>query len=196
VIGISYYSAQHTGNQYEMPEKLQNNFKNHRQIRANILNDNIELNNLYYNGYTNNNHQLYLTEFLKLKNLKTIKLNYSLDSYSTNYNHMFMCNGGDWGGRVVLICDYNSNQAYNIFKKEIFEPYRPKHYNDIKYFETKYGGLINTSIEIIAKLLKLKVFNALGEDCTEIVYEKVDKHCKGKYDFLELFFKEMGYISS
>ena len=182
VIGISYN-----------PNSDYQGFRNHKQIYLNVLSDNIELKNTYMMGDgTYNAFQLYITEFLKLKNLKSIKLNYSLNPYPNNYNHMFMCNSGDISCGVILTCDYNSKQAYNIFEKEIFEPYRPKHYNDIKYFD---GGLINTSIEIIAKLLKLKVFNALGEDCTEIVYEKV-KSDKRKYDFLELFFKEMGYISS
>lgn len=61
---------------------------------------------------------------------------------------------------------------------------------------------IYATIEIIAKLFKLKVFNVCGRDVTEMVYERVNVMCKveksrkNQYDFLELFFKEMGYISS
>lgn len=187
IIGISYRDT--CGMDYN---NMQNSFYNHKPLYVNMLSDNIELSDLYYTQYSNNYYQLYITELFKLNNLKKINLIYSYPNH-----HMFICEGGDIMVGIILKCDYLSEQTYNILEKEQFEPYKPKHYMDIKYFEfqgTKCG-LIYTTIECIAKVLKLKVFNN-GNNCTELVYEKVDKYLKHKFKFLELFFKEMGYISS
>ena len=53
-----------------------------------------------------------------------------------------------------------------------------------------YSKLVVTCL---AKILNLKVFHN-KIDCTENVYKKVDERYSSKFNFLELYFKEMGYM--
>jgi hypothetical protein len=52
-------------------------------------------------------------------------------------------------------------------------------------------GVIYTSISCISKILKLKINN--DDNISDICYKRVEERY---YNFLKLYFEEMGYISS
>jgi hypothetical protein len=183
VIGISYGN----GSELNIPSfgntdcmRANHGFETHKRLYVNILSDNIDL--TYFTPNVSSSILIYTSELFKLKKLKKIKLDYW---YIHSSSRCF-------GFYLIGEC----NQTINILNKDIFNPYRGRSLNS-GIFEI-YGSnyKINCCMGCIAKLLKLKVFNQYNGDDTEMVYEKVDKNCKGEYNFLELFFKEMGYISS
>jgi len=159
-------------------------FETHKRLYVNILSDNIDL--TYYNIDSDiNTTFIYTSELLKLKNLKKIKVS---NSYVFNN---WMCASVDLVGECERTINILNKDIFKQFKK--FDSYGTETEQCFKIHKLNYIIYVNACQ--FAKLFKLKVVGPAGEDYTEIVYEKV-KSDKRKYDFLELFFKEMGYISS
>lgn len=161
------------------------------QLYVNILSDNIELSYRYHN-------LLYMSELLKLKKLKNIKMTGG-DGRSDHMHLDASCGITLHVHDPILLNPIDEGMTRStiaLMRQDNFEPFRNEFQtrNDPFWANNSQGFIIiYTNMACLAKILNLKVFHN-KIDCTENVYKKVDERYSYKFNFLELYFKEMGYI--